>query len=85
MDRVRTSTNRKMTAVVALILLMVALILPAAGSAEVIDRMVRASPPSTGTSSCKAIGTKLSAMKPCSTAARLASSLTTIGVPSSTA
>lgn len=40
MDRVRTSTNRKMTAVVALILLMVALILPAAGSAEVIDRII---------------------------------------------
>ena len=40
MDRVRTSTNRTMTAVVALTLLLGALILPGAGSAEVIDRII---------------------------------------------
>jgi len=40
MDRVRTSTNRIMTAVVTLILLLSALILPAAGSAQVIDRII---------------------------------------------
>ena len=40
MDRVRTITNRRMTAVVVLTLLLGALILPAAGSAEVIDRII---------------------------------------------
>jgi peptidyl-prolyl cis-trans isomerase SurA len=40
MDSIRTSTNRKMTVVVALILLLGALVVPAAGSAEVIDRII---------------------------------------------
>ncbi|MGD1078106.1 MAG: SurA N-terminal domain-containing protein [Candidatus Sulfotelmatobacter sp.] len=40
MDRVRTITNKRMTAVVVLTLLLGALILPAAGSAEVIDRII---------------------------------------------